>query len=368
MLYELFYTDKTQFFKISEFILNVPINILTLNCRYLSCYVDKECHSVDFYDVDDNTKKQKWIIEVDELGNYYIKTLYRSYSDVKYLGCPNSNNRVFLYTSKNKYTKWQISHHKRDIYKIVYAGEKFEKKDVSLVGARYSENISWVLPYNDIAIIYNKGYDNDELFNFENLVQLENVGREGNTYLEHITRNYDTLTNRTIFVQGDPFDHNPTILFGIDNYYESDLDVQPLGLVYDEKSEIPPNNLVSKYKNTTDYGLKYYVMTLNSDLNYADQYYFYDLGIAVLINNYKERFYCRSLSRNFLERSNFPITKPTNKIRFSFSALFSVVKKNIHKYDTVVYENIKNELTSFNSHGGENGYILERLWLYIFED
>jgi hypothetical protein len=368
MLYELFYTDKVQYFKIRDFVLNTPINIVTLNKRYLSCYVDEKCHSVDFYDIDDGTNKQKWVIEIDEYGNYYIKTLYESYSNVKYLGCPNSNNRVFLYTSKNNYTKWNISHYKRDIYKVVYVGEKFDKKDVSLVVARYNENISWVLPYNDIAIVYNKGCDDDELLNFDNVVQLENIGREGHTYLEHITRNYNTLTNRTIFVQGGPFEHNPTILFGIDNYYTSNLDVQPLGLIYDEKSEIPPNNLLSKYKTTTDYGLEYYVMILNSDVNYCDDYYFYDFGISMLVKNYRERFCCNSLVGNFIERSNFPRTKQINKIRFCFCALFSVVKKNIHKYDTIVYENLKNELTSFNSQGGENGYILERLWLYIFED
>ena len=94
--------------------------------------------------------------------------------------------------------------------------------------ARCRESIEWVRAYADIAIVYNKGYPIEEPLK---VVKLGNIGREGHTYLHHIITQYNSHTDYTVFLQADPFIHNPTILFAIDNY-ERTLDVQPLGLHY----------------------------------------------------------------------------------------------------------------------------------------
>ena len=178
--------------------------------------------------------------------------------------------------------------------------------------------------------------------------------------------NYNKLSNRCIFTQGDPFQHNETILYGIDNY-EQTLDVQPLGLKW--LGNIPPIEIIEKYKTKTDYGLEYLVIDVNNDTDYWEPYYFHDNGVNNLIKCYKLKFpKCDSLVKNFLNRSNFPITKQINRIRYTWCGLFSFVCDKITKYDISVYQNLLNELISFNPQSGENGYILERLWLYIFED
>ena len=354
-------------FIINNFEINTTLKIKNLDNLYLSC--SNHSNNVNFSLQDDKSPRQNWIIEKDDNDDcvFYIKNCFQRYNSTQYLGCPNQNNRVFLYTSKNKYTKWSIKNVKNNVYKINYIGEKFNSKEVSLIVARYSENIEWVLPYNDIAIIYNKGPDIE--LPFKKIVKVENIGREGHTYLYHIINNYENLIKKTFFLQGGPFEHNETILFGIDNY-EKTLDVQPLGLQYLKEINIPTSDILNTYKTRTYYGLEYLILKIDPDCMYYGEYYFDDPGISQLKKTYKERFTeCKSLTQHFLERSNFPITKPLDDyIRMTFCALFSVTSDKIKKYDLSVYQGLINELTNFNPHGGENGYILERLWLYIFED
>ena len=77
-----------------------------------------------------------------------------------------------------------------------------------LICARYNENINWLLPLNDDLItIYNKGPDDLHLFPKDKIIKLENLGREGATYLYHIIQNYDNLDDYTVFIQGNPVDH-----------------------------------------------------------------------------------------------------------------------------------------------------------------
>jgi len=318
---------------------------------------------------------QEWVFESDpkQPDIYYIRSQNSHEGDVKYLGSPNKNNIVFLYTSKNRYTRWKVTLNdgKKNMYNIVYAGDKFDIKKHAIVVAVYNEPIDWLLPYNDIAIIYHKG--NLSIPPFDNIIKLPNIGREGHTYLNHIVENFNTLSDRTTFIQGDPFLHNGTILYGIDNH-EQMLPFQPLGLRWLEKRQIPPNAIINKYKTTTDYGLEYLVIKLNGNLNYDKEYYFKDKDIESMIHNYRREFRLagdKIISENFLVRSKFPINytnKSLHRIDFTFSALFSVVRTNIKIYDKEIYHSIMKELLMRNDQGGANGYILERLWCFIFDN
>jgi hypothetical protein len=365
-MFTIYNYNNTKLFKIQNFELNKPINIKTLDDKNLSC--DKIQNIVHFNNDNLNKQQQQWIITKDEKNNdiFYIKNDFTRYNFTQYLGSPNQNNQVFLYTSKNRYTKWSITHIQDDIYLIDYIGEKFKKNEVSLIISRYNECIKWVLPYNDIAIIYNKGIRTNVELN--NINSIKNEGREGGTYLYHIINNYKNLTDRVIFLQGDPFPHNETVLFGVDNY-EQTLDVQPLGLQYLKKYNIPPKDILQKYKNKTSFGLEYLTIYVNKDTDYCPDYYFEDIGLKNCIKQYKERFpNCSSLIEHFLKRSEFPLKLKTNYVLYTWSGLFSVNKLKILKHPVSVYQNLFNELISYDSHGGENGYILERLWLFIFDN
>jgi len=79
-------------------------------------------------------------------------------------------------------------------------------KEQEIVIARYQEDISWSYVYRDICSIYNKGSKKLE-YHSENVVQLNNVGREAHTYLYHIINRWDYLADKTLFTQGNIADH-----------------------------------------------------------------------------------------------------------------------------------------------------------------
>lgn len=85
-----------------------------------------------------------------------------------------------------------------------------------LIVSRYNENIDWLSKIDFDYIIYNKGEPN------LNYINLPNVGREADTYLNYIISNYNNLTDITIFSQGNPFDHCYDIVERINSTYDVD--------------------------------------------------------------------------------------------------------------------------------------------------
>jgi hypothetical protein len=343
------------------------VNIINNN-RYLS--YDSNCV---YYSP--NKKNCNWVLEeIDGDSLYYIRASVPLCYGEKYLGCPNRNNRLYLYTTNNRFTRWKIVKNEANdgFFSVQYAGDKFDMNAVTLVVARYNEDVRWVAPYNDIACIYNKGCDDLQGI-IDRVIPLDNVGREGNTYLHHIMEHYDKLTDKTIFMQGNPFTHNNTVLYGIDNYERMDS-LQPMGLGYNEC--IPPPEIIDRCSTRTSYGLHFFVLKITENCEYHPDNAFKDKGIDSLIERYKNSYrltdrakYCLpdiSVTENFLDRSKVKKTR-LPVYPFTFCALFSVNRDIILRNDIETYFNISTELTDKNPDGGLNGYILERLWLYIFD-
>jgi hypothetical protein len=80
---------------------------------------------------------------------------------------------------------------------------------IDVVIARYNENLSWCKFIDeDIKLfIYNKGDDY-----IDNSIKLDNIGRESDTFINHIIKNYNDINEYTIFLQGDPFFHYNKII------------------------------------------------------------------------------------------------------------------------------------------------------------
>ncbi len=96
------------------------------------------------------------------------------------------------------------------------------KNNIYIIVAKYNENIKWTKKFENV-IIYNKGQNIDDSYNY---VNLDNVGREGHTYYKYICDNYENLPEYMIFLQGKPFDHSPNIIKNINKYINSeDLDI-----------------------------------------------------------------------------------------------------------------------------------------------
>ena len=91
----------------------------------------------------------------------------------------------------------------------------------SIIVARYNENVEWTKQFTNVKI-YNKGI---QLENGYNEIRLTNVGREGHTYYKYICDNYDNLDDYTIFLQGNPFDHSPNIVYNINKYINNNLQI-----------------------------------------------------------------------------------------------------------------------------------------------
>lgn len=79
-------------------------------------------------------------------------------------------------------------------------------ENIDIIIARYNEDLKWTLeePFNKYKyIVYNKGInENFEKKNISKIINLNNVGREGHTYLYHIVSNYDNLNNIIVFFPG----------------------------------------------------------------------------------------------------------------------------------------------------------------------
>jgi hypothetical protein len=80
---------------------------------------------------------------------------------------------------------------------------------MELVVARYRENLDWTsrIDRSVTITIYNKGEDRPTVTDCSDWIDRPNVGREAETYLHHLIERYDSLDERTAFVQGRPCDH-----------------------------------------------------------------------------------------------------------------------------------------------------------------
>lgn len=84
-----------------------------------------------------------------------------------------------------------------------------------IVVSRYNENIDWINGVQtDINItIYNKGHQDINIDRTNTkVINVTNIGREGETFLRHIKENYDYLFYNILFIQGNPFAHYKSFL------------------------------------------------------------------------------------------------------------------------------------------------------------
>lgn len=124
---------------------------------------------------------------------------------------------------------------------------------IDVVVAAYNEDVSWIkelLGKDDIMIhIYYKGGTNllsdicksDE---YTNLIEisLPNQGREAGTYLYHITKYYDSISQWTVFLQGNPMAHI-SVYDNTKSMYDLIKDI----CIEESKKELDTSNPYFKY-------------------------------------------------------------------------------------------------------------------------
>ena len=295
----------------------------------------------------------------------------------QYLGAPNADGAIGLYASQCAFDVWDIKKviPNLHVYSVRYAGARFDPADVTLVVARYKEPVRWVWPYRDMTIVYDKSPetppDHADCRELRRWVQLPNEGREGHTYLHHIIHDYDNLARRVIFSQAEPFVHNPTLLCGIEHYFDH-TPVQPMGLQYMNSCNMPPQRLVQMRKVHLRGGLDVLTIRANGDLISQD---FIDTGMCGLRSRFVQEQnpfdVSQSLCANLLQNAELRVTNDASvdrDITFTFCGLFSVRQDRIRSKDRHVYEQLMRELVLRDSQGGAVGYILEKFWLFLFSN
>ena len=205
--------------------------------------------------------------------------------------------------------------------------------DKCLIIARYNEDLSWLKEFEDFKIIvYNKGNELSENLFYE-IINLENKGRESQTWLHHIVQNYNNLNEINVFLQGKIDDLNCMVFKNPNDYLKK---INKYGFQ------------VSRYGLLGPFHWDWNV-NIDKDIRYKKQWE----------NNKISR---SSIGfRNFSKKlfPNIPLFVAT-----SYSGCFAVKKKIIQQHKLVFYEELL-DILSQNENPIE-GHYMERLWCYIF--
>jgi hypothetical protein len=204
---------------------------------------------------------------------------------------------------------------------------KLSDPNIGVVISRFNEDISWSYGITHKKYLYNKGNDIDLSDNSISpyiIEVLPNVGRESQTYLHHIVKNYDNLDEFTFFLQGDPSDHGyPENFPSVENIndFKVESDFFPLLLAKDN----------FQYCVCTNLGAPHIDLDMEGFFN------------LVQLDDLKEH----------------------QSFSFSPGACFGISKEKIHTRSKEVYQRLLNVLSD-PEHNWRYGHIMERIWKYLF--
>ena len=215
--------------------------------------------------------------------------------------------------------------------------------NVVCVITRYREKINWLpflLRFVDHVIVYNKG-DNQDIFDESEdlskviVIDLPNLGRIDHTIAYHITKQWDTLPDKIIFIPASIY-----MCKFKGRYLEAIL--KRVGVVKE------------RFKGF--YGPRFHIV--NPKFNYN-------------IDNYQAEGNCNKNGNKFIksEYTDFQEWKnaliDTRPMRYvSMRGMFIVCKENIKHIDLQIYKNLLESLSVGDNI--ENGHFAERIWAHLF--
>jgi glycosyltransferase involved in cell wall biosynthesis len=239
-----------------------------------------------------------------------------------------------------------------------------------IVVARYKENLNWIdqIPAESVTV-YNKG---PVRCNYEDRI-LPNWGRETSTYLFHIIENWNSLTDQTLFLQGNPLEHSPDMIKLLSQYYDC---TQPFNWRFMEQPAgdfnrqfptdgLPPRTFREKFTTELTDGARVYVEWIdqNGRAVYPGYYYDPDWEITYFSSVRKIwRIPDRESLYSFVWKKLGASDPLPILIPFCHAAQFSVPRHVIKQRSLDFY---KNCLTLCAS-DPYWPFIFERLWLIIF--
>lgn len=217
--------------------------------------------------------------------------------------------------------------------------------ELGIVCARFKEALEPWVPVSSVTYLYAKGnVTNDTIphSSFRSYVDLENTGREGQTYLQHIVNHYDSLEDVMIFTQADPFDLLAPIVNTTAQMVSLALRV-PAG-------DVTPFNR-GLYHDLAEWG----AINWNSPA---------EIGLWITESQIKTLtpapFTPGDYWRILLAQDHPPA------IRAMHGGIFAVRRETIRKQPKVVYERALGEFERANAVNPEVGYFQERMWAPLF--
>jgi hypothetical protein len=231
--------------------------------------------------------------------------------------------------------------------------ETFDANTAEIVISRYNEDLEWLKnkPFNKYSyIVYNKGVNNNfyKSDKCKNIINLDNVGREGHTYLYHIINNYDNLSDITIFLPGST---SMDKVIEIPNTSLSDTKINKA------------TKLINKIEETNNA-----VILFNEKHNNIKDY-FYDFKINDYGSTFKDN---RELNHESLVLSQIrPYGKWFENVfgditpqHVSYFGIISISKTDILQKQKSYYEKLIKHLD--NCSNPETGHYFERSWEAVF--
>lgn len=215
---------------------------------------------------------------------------------------------------------------------------------LSIVVARYNEDVEWLDSVKENVYLYNKG-PALAADGYASYKELPNVGREAHTYLQYIIDNYDNLPTVVCFTQGQVADHY--------HYTETSHSVDHI-INLMNSAVLSGDGMSSNFSGgvINEHGgpnFNIYRAEKLNDWYFKDSQYYNNGNI--------ESF------KDWFER-NLRIEYPETLIH-CWNAIFAVRGENIKRRSLNFYKKLQGEVDKINR--PVEAHFFERAWYYIFQ-
>lgn len=246
-------------------------------------------------------------------------------------------------------------------------------KTTQVVVSRHKENLDWLKNCTHKYIVYNKGNNDIQEINTNNIINIANIDTEAYSYIQYIVDHYDSLPEQIIFTQANPFDHSPSFLTLINEKIEKFNNVQPLSCYYNKYIPLLKIRQISfPYTN---------IDNIPIHIDFYDEYLrtifkkniFLDQGKLYVYRYLKSFFQNQDIRKSIMDFIEIiPRTFNNKNITpFCYSSIFSVNKEKIHRYNKNFYWNLHNKCRSLHQDPSIDrrifGWIMEYGWMELFQ-
>lgn len=249
---------------------------------------------------------------------------------------------------------------------------------IYIVICRYTENIEWLRKINLPFVIYDKNDKSNNNF-FSNTISIPNIGREEYVYIKYIIDNYDSLPDRIIFSQANPFYHSPDFI-NLVNLHDKFDDTQPLSYRYDHFVPGRQIQLCSRqfYLGNNRIHVDFFDKHLKRYYPPAKKTFHFPGGCDYTPSIVPAKtwyYFLQNNSEDIRKSMHDLIEIPTRQFHglditpMCYAGIFSTTKEKIYLKPKSYYENLFDICLSmhFNIEQKAFGWIMEYMWLELFD-